>query len=102
VLYHRDDVYLLERFGVPLLGTIEPVPGVPPTGRQISALASKLQGRDGVIIYAPYHAPKAPGRLANQLGWQAVELPLQPPVDADGDGYLRHIDRWVRVIAGAG
>jgi len=102
VLYHRDAIYLLERFDVPLLGTIEPVPGVPPTGRQISALASKLQRRDGVIIYAPYHAPKAPKRLANQLGWQAVELPLQPPVDADGNGYLRHIDRWVGAIAGAG
>ena len=33
VLYHRDALYLLDRFGVPLLGVLEPVPGVPPTGR---------------------------------------------------------------------
>jgi zinc/manganese transport system substrate-binding protein len=102
VLYHRDAIYLLERFGVPLLGTIEPVPGVPPTGRQIRALAGDLRGRDGVIIHAPYQAPKAPRRLGRELGWPVERLPLEPPVDADGDGYLRHIERWVGVIAGAG
>jgi len=101
VLYHRDAIYLLERFDVPLLGTIEAVPGVPPSGGQLRALASDLSGQNGVIIYAPYQAPKGPRRLAKQLAWQAVELPLQPPADADDDGYLRHIDRWVGVIADA-
>jgi zinc/manganese transport system substrate-binding protein len=102
VLYHRDAIYLLERFGVPLLGTIEPVPGVPPTARQISALAAKLRGRDGIIIHAPYQAPKAPRRLGRELGWPVQTLPLEPPADADGDGYLRHIERWIGVVGGAG
>ncbi|MCG6942779.1 MAG: zinc ABC transporter substrate-binding protein [Thiohalocapsa sp.] len=102
VLYHRDAVYLLERFGVPLLGTIEPVPGVPPSGRDLRALAGKLRGRDGIIIHAPYQAPKGPRKLGRELGWPVQTLPLEPPVDADGDGYLRHIDRWVSTIATAG
>lgn len=102
VLYHRDAVYLLERFDVPLLGTIEPVPGVPPSGRDLRNLAAKLKGRDGVIIHAPYQSPKGPGKLGRELGWQVRMLPLEPPVSADGDGYLRHIDRWVNTIAGAG
>jgi hypothetical protein len=29
-------------------------------------------------------------------------LPLEPPLNADGNGYLRHIDRWVTTLAGAG
>lgn len=99
VLYHRDAIYLLERFGVPLLGTIEPIPGVPPTGRQISALTSELTGRGGIVIYAPYHSPKAPESLAGNLGWRAVQLPMEPPKGADGDGYLDHIGRWVDTIA---
>ena len=101
VLYHRDAVYLLDRFGVPLLGTIEPIPGVPPTGRQISALTSELKGRSGSIIHAPYQSPKAPKSLAGSLGWRVVQLPMEPPKGADGDGYLSHIDRWVDSIAGA-
>lgn len=101
VLYHRDAVYLLNRFDVPLLGTIEPVPGVPPSGRDLRTLAGKLRGRDGVIIHAPYQSPKGPRKLGQELGWQVRELPLEPPVDADGNGYLRHIDRWVSAIASA-
>jgi zinc/manganese transport system substrate-binding protein len=101
VLYHRDAVYLLDRFGVPLLGTIEPVPGVPPSGRDLRNLAGKLQGRDGIIIHAPYQAPKGPRKLGRELGWPVRTLPLEPPASADGDGYLRHIDRWVRAIGAA-
>ncbi len=100
VLYHRDAVYLLERFGVPLLGTIESVPGVPPSGRDVRNLIGKLRGvSDGVIIYAPYQSPRAPQKLGQELGWPTRQLPLAPPVDADGSGYLRHIDRWVNTIA---
>lgn len=101
VLYHRDAIYLLDRFGVPLLGTIEPIPGVPPTGRQISELTSALKGRPGIVIYAPYQSPQAPKSLATNLGWQAVMLSLEPPQGADGDGYLAHIGRWVDTLAGA-
>jgi zinc/manganese transport system substrate-binding protein len=101
VLYHRDALYLLERFGVPLLGTIEPIPGVPPTGRQVSALAAELRGRRGVILYAPYQSAQAPEALARELGWSARSLPLQPPMSADGSGYLDHIGRWVDALASA-
>jgi zinc/manganese transport system substrate-binding protein len=99
LLYHRDAIYLLERFGVPLLGTIEPVPGVPPSGRDLRQLASELTGRSGVIIHAPYQSPKAARKLARDLGWPIETLPLEPPVDADGNGYLEHIERWVAAIA---
>jgi zinc/manganese transport system substrate-binding protein len=101
VLYHRDALYLLDRFGVPLLGTLEAVPGVPPTGRQIGDLASRLKGRRGLVIYAPYQSPQSAERLAQDLGWSAQRLPLEPPADADGDAYLAHIGRWVDAIAGA-
>jgi zinc/manganese transport system substrate-binding protein len=99
VLFHRDAIYLLDRFQVPLLGTIEPIPGVPPTGRQLSELAAGLKGRRGVVIYAPYQSPQAPERLAQDLGWTVRQLPLEPPTDAAGDGYLAHIGRWVDAIA---
>lgn len=101
VLYHRDALYLLDRFGIPLLGVLEPIPGVPPTGRQISDLAGALKGRRGVIVYAPYQSPQGVERLAQELGWSAQRLPLEPPADAGGDAYLAHIGRWVDVLSGA-
>lgn len=101
VLYHRDAIYLLDRFGVPLLGTIEPVPGVPPSGRDLRKLTSELSGRRGVIIYPPYQSPKAPNKLGRDLGWPVRELALSPPSNSDGNGYLSHIGAWVDTIAAA-
>ncbi|NBC12182.1 MAG: zinc ABC transporter substrate-binding protein, partial [Gammaproteobacteria bacterium] len=71
------------------------------SGRDLRALAGKLSGRNGVIIHAPYHSPKGPRKLGRELGWPVEPLPLSPPVSADGEGYLRHIDRWVSAVAGA-
>lgn len=99
VLYHRDAIYLLERFSVPLLGTIEEIPGVPPTARQIKALTDRLRGSSGVILYAPYQSAQAPTRLAKDLGWDAHSITLEPPADSDGPGYLDHIGRWVDVLS---
>jgi zinc/manganese transport system substrate-binding protein len=101
VLYHRDALYLLDRFGVPLLGTIEETPGVPPTAQQIKGLSERLQGGSGVIIYAPYMSAQAPERLAKGLGWEARRLALDPPMGVDGVGYLDHIDLWVQTLAPA-
>lgn len=101
VLYHRDAVYLLDRLGVPLLGEIEPVPGVSPTAAHLKRLTEDLGGRRGVILYPAYHSPRAPDRLAAALGWRAVALPLEPPLEADGTAYLAHVGRWVDAIAAA-
>jgi zinc/manganese transport system substrate-binding protein len=101
VLYHRDALYLLDRFGLPLLGTIEEIPGVPPTARQIKTLSDRLRGRSGVIIYGPYDSAKPPESLARELGWNARRLTLEPPMGADGRGYLDHIDQWVQVLSQA-
>jgi zinc/manganese transport system substrate-binding protein len=102
VLYHRDAVYLLDRFQVPLLATIEPVPGVPASASHLRRLQSELSGREGLIISAPYQSAKPAKRLAGALGWEAVRLSLEPPTGSDGAGYLRHIGTWVEAIAAAG
>mgnify|MGYP001827552829 FL=1 len=101
VLFHRDAIYLLDRLGVPLLGEIEPVPGVPPTASHLKQLHDEHSGRKGIIRYPVFQSSQAPEKLAADLGWEAVELPLDPPKDADGEGYLSLIDEWVTAIASA-
>jgi zinc/manganese transport system substrate-binding protein len=101
MLYHRDAIYLLDRLGIPLLGDIEPVPGVPPTGAHLKRLLDEYSSRKGVIIYPVYKSSRVPEKLAGDLSWEAIKLPLEPPKDADGDGYLSLIDEWVMAIASA-
>lgn len=99
VLYHKDAAYLLRRFRIPLLGLIEPVPGVPPSGSHLKALSSSLKDQNGVILFTSYQSKQAPEKLAQILGWNTRRLPLEPPLEADGDGYLAHMDLWVRALA---
>jgi zinc/manganese transport system substrate-binding protein len=99
VLNHRDAIYLLDRFQVPLLGTLEQISGVPPTAAHIKDLTTALAGKYGIVLYASYQSAAEPEALARQLGWPVQGLPLEPPMDANGEGYLRHIDRWVKAIA---
>ncbi|WP_217126500.1 metal ABC transporter substrate-binding protein [Hydrogenophilus thiooxidans] len=101
VLYHKTGLYLLERFGVPLLGTLEPVPGVPPTGNHLETLATQLKERKGVVLYHPYEPREAAAWLAERLGWQAIAVPLEPPSGSDADGYFAVIDQWCSALAQA-
>jgi zinc/manganese transport system substrate-binding protein len=101
VLFHRDAIYLLERFQVPLLGTIEPVPGVPPTASHLKRLSDSLAGRAGVIVYPEYQASQAPSTLAERLGWPVFRLPMEPPLQADGAAYLEHLNLWVDAVGAA-
>jgi zinc/manganese transport system substrate-binding protein len=99
VSFHKDVVYLLDRCGIPHWGTLEPVPGVPPTASHVKALIDELRGRSGVVLFTTYQPGQAPASLAEALGWRQVRLPLEPPLDADGDGYLAHMQRWIDGIA---
>lgn len=98
VAYHLDVDYLLDRFGVPLLGMLEPVPGIPPTGAHIKNLTDSLSGKKGIVLYTSYQPDRAPRALAETLGWPTAKLPLEPPLEASGDGYLDHIERWIDAL----
>jgi zinc/manganese transport system substrate-binding protein len=100
VLYHRDANYLTTFLDVPVLGYIEPVPGIPPTASHLRSLVERLKGSRGVILHAVYQSSDGPEFLSRQLGWRRVQLPLEPPLDADASGYVDHIDRWVGAIVG--
>ncbi len=102
VSFHKDVIYLLDRFGIPLWGALEPVPGVPPTASHLRGLIEELRGRSGLVVSTPYQLQQPPASIADALGWKQIRLPLEPPLDADGDGYLEHMQRWVDALAAGG
>ncbi|MEW6613481.1 MAG: metal ABC transporter substrate-binding protein [Pseudomonadota bacterium] len=101
LLYHKDGNYLMSLLGVPILGYVEPIPGIPPSAQYLSELVQRLKGQQGVILYAVFQPSQGPQFLAGQLGWKAFRLPLEPAVDADSAGYFALIDQWVNAVAQA-
>ena len=101
VFYHKDGNYLALLLGVPVLGWLEPLPGIPPTASHLRDLVQRLKGAKGIILYNSFHPKDGPDFLSRQLGWKAVQLPIEVPLDATGAAYLSHIDQWVQAISGA-
>ncbi len=101
LLFHKDVNYLANLLGVPIVGYIEPVPGVPPTAGHLRDLVARLKGTRGVILYTTFQPSDGPDYLAKNLGWPVQRLQLEPPADADLNGYLAHLDRFVAAIASA-
>ncbi len=64
VLYHKDANYLLALLGAPILGYVEPLPGIPPSADHLSGLVGQLKGKRGVILYTDYQSAQGPDFLA--------------------------------------
>jgi zinc/manganese transport system substrate-binding protein len=76
VEYHKNYDYFLRRFGLPIVGTVEPLPGIPPTSKHIEHLESTLQShRAQFILQDVYNPDDASRHLADKLGMKLIVLP---------------------------
>jgi zinc/manganese transport system substrate-binding protein len=100
VFYHKDGNYLAALLGVPVLGFVEPLPGIPPTASHLRDMVQRLKGKEGVILFNSFHPEGGPEFLARNLGWKAQRLSHDVGLKADAAMYLDHIEQWVNAIAG--
>jgi zinc/manganese transport system substrate-binding protein len=101
VLYHQDVNYLAAFLKIPVVGYIEPLPGIPPSASHLRDLVQRLSGTKGVILHSSFQSSEGPEFLVRNLGWQRIQLQLEVPLDADGNGYLDHIESWVNALVRA-
>jgi zinc/manganese transport system substrate-binding protein len=99
VLFHKDADYLMDYLGVKVYGYLEPLPGIPPTGRHLSRLIQENKGRAGVILYLRYQPERGPNFLAHELDWEAKKLNSNIPVGGSVEDYIELIDSWVTALA---
>jgi len=74
IQYHKLYDYLLRRYGMVLVGTLEPLPGIPPTGKHIEGLISQAQGVK-FILQDVYHEKRTAQFVAQRLNAKLVILP---------------------------
>ncbi|MCK5221859.1 MAG: zinc ABC transporter substrate-binding protein [Candidatus Aminicenantes bacterium] len=76
VQYHKNFDYFLKRFNMKQLGTLEPVPGIPPSTRHILEMIEIINNKGAeFIIHDVYHMKK-PSRFVNRkTGVKLVILP---------------------------
>ena len=72
--YHRTWSYLLKRFGLDIVGYVEPKPGIAPSPLEIRNLVDAMARQDvRLIIHAPVYHPRTPRAVARQVVAQIGE-----------------------------
>jgi zinc/manganese transport system substrate-binding protein len=76
VTYHKSFDYFLDRFGLELVGTIEPKPGIEPSPSYVNGLIPRLKSAGvKLILIEPFRPRKTPEYAANAIGAKLLVLP---------------------------
>ena len=102
VTYHRSWPNFMERFGLDVMGYVEPKPGIPPSPSHTIALIGEMRSQGvKLIIVEPYFSKRTPASIANQVGGLVLELaPSVGGADSVTD-YIELFDFNVSQLAAA-
>jgi ABC-type Zn uptake system ZnuABC Zn-binding protein ZnuA len=94
---HNIWPYFARRFGINVIGVMEPKPGVPPTTQHLQGLIKTMQAQGvRLILASAYYDPRHARFLAQNTGARVVEMANQAGARAGTDDYLRMVDYNVR------
>jgi len=93
VTYHRSWPNFADRFGLDVIGYVEPRPGIPPSPAHTIDLIAEMK-RQGVriLIVEPYFDLKTPNSIARETGAQVVVLTPSVGGEKDITDYVKLFD----------
>jgi len=98
---HRLWPYFAHRFGLELIDTLEPMPGIPPTGRHLQQVVERARAeRAEGILSSPYFDPRHARWVSEKAGIPVVPMAHQPGAREGTDDYVATIDYNVGQWAG--
>jgi ABC-type Zn uptake system ZnuABC Zn-binding protein ZnuA len=102
VTYHRSWPNFVERFGLDVVGYVEPKPGIPPTAAHTVALIQEMNRLQvPVILVEPYFDLRTPQAIARDTGARIVVLAPSVGGLPDAKDYLALFDVNVRLLVSA-
>ena len=100
VTYHRDFIYLAQRFGFSIVDELEPKPGIAPSPSHLAQVIGEMR-RDNakVILVQPFQNRKTAETVARQTGAAVLDTPQQPGAVGNTATYFDMVDNIVRALA---
>jgi zinc/manganese transport system substrate-binding protein len=107
VTYHRSWPNFVDRFGLDVIGYVEPRPGIPPSpGHTLDLIAEMKRQGVKILIVEPYFDLKTPNSIARETGARVLVLPPSVGGDKDITDFIalfdHDIDLLVRTIKETG
>jgi zinc/manganese transport system substrate-binding protein len=76
VTYHRSFPNFAERFGLDIMGYVEPRPGIPPTPQHTLDLINEMKQKNvKLVLVEPYFDLKTPNSIGRETGAQVLVMP---------------------------
>ena len=102
VTYHRSWANFAERFGLNVIGYIEPKPGIPPPPRHIVDLIAEMRKQQiKVILVEPYFDLRTPESIARETGASVLVMPPSVGGVAGVSDYIALFDYNVKLLVTA-
>ena len=99
VTYHHSWPYFMERFGLDLIGDLEPKPGIPPTAKHLEQLIRIMKEKGAkVIIKEVFNESRTPDKLARETGASVLTLFSEVGESKEGADYFSLFDYDVRLL----
>ncbi|HTI43330.1 MAG TPA: metal ABC transporter substrate-binding protein [Vicinamibacterales bacterium] len=102
VTFHRSWPNFMERWGLDVIGYVEPKPGIPPTPQHTLEVIDAMK-REGakLIVVEPYFDLKTPQSIATQVGGKVLVLAPSVGGTKEATDYIALFDYDVNQLAAA-
>jgi ABC-type Zn uptake system ZnuABC Zn-binding protein ZnuA len=102
VTYHRSWPNFMERFGLNVIGYVEPKPGIPPTTAHTVQLIDEMKAQNvKLIVMEPYFALRTSQAITSQIGGQVLVLAPSVGGNEDASDYIQLFEYNVSTLAAA-
>jgi len=102
VTFHRSWPNFMERWGLDVMGYVEPKPGIPPTPQHTIEVIDEMKRQGAkLIIVEPYFDLKTPQAIANQVGGKVLVLAPSVGGAKEATDYIQLFEYDVNQLVGA-
>src|SRR5262245_60007123 len=102
VTYHRSFPNFAERFGLDIVGYVEPRPGIPPTPQHTLDLINEMKRQNiKLVLVEPYFDLKTPNAIGQQTGAQVLVLPPSVGGVKEVTDYFKLFDYDINLLVDA-
>ena len=102
VTYHRSFPNFADRFGLDVVGYVEPRPGIPPSPSHTLDLINEIRRQNvKVILVEPYFDLKTPQAIGRQTGAQVLVMPPSVGGVKDVTDYVKLFDYDINLLVAA-
>lgn len=102
VTYHRSWPNFADRFGLDVIGYVEPKPGIPPSpSHTIDVINAMKRQNVKVILVEPYFDLKTPNSIARETGAKVLVMPPSVGGEKEITDYIKLFDYDLKLLTDA-